>query len=369
MSKAAELAALIGSGQAQGNKNLIINGAMNVAQRGTVTSAVHDSFGGPDRYKISETGDTVFTMSQDSDTPTGEGFANSLKLDVTTADSSLAAGDFASVMYNFEGQNLQTLKKGTSSAKSVTLSFYIKSTITGTYIVQLYDNDNNRQVSKSYTVSSADTWEKKTITFPADTTGAFDDDNALSLLIRWWFAAGTTYSSGTLATTWASFTAANAAVGQVNAVNSTSNNIFLTGIQLEIGEVATPFEHESFDLTLDKCKRYYQKSFAYGTAPANDIAGVRMSEMPPSDSLSYAGAIVYLDKPMRVTPTCQAYNPQSAPANSGAYVNDLVNGTVTTEYAVSSVSATTSKLRFFLSTAPTTGGNPYGCNWTAASEL
>jgi len=257
MSKAAELAALIGSGQAQGNKNLIINGAMNVAQRGTVTSAVHDSFGGPDRYKISETGDTVFTMSQDSDTPTGEGFANSLKLDVTTADSSLAAGDFASVMYNFEGQNLQTLKKGTSSAKSVTLSFYIKSTITGTYIVQLYDNDNNRQVSKSYTVSSADTWEKKTITFPADTTGAFDDDNALSLLIRWWFAAGSTYTSGTLATTWASSTAANTAVGQVNAVNSTSNNIFLTGIQLEIGDVATAFEHEDFGTTLAKCQRYF----------------------------------------------------------------------------------------------------------------
>lgn len=243
--------------QFAGARNLIINGAMNVAQRGTVTSAVHDSFGGPDRYKISETGDTVFTMSQDSDTPTGEGFANSLKLDVTTADSSLAAGDFASVMYNFEGQNLQTLKKGTSSAKSVTLSFYIKSTITGTYIVQLYDNDNTRQVSKSYTVSSADTWEKKTITFPADTTGAFDDDNALSLLVRWWFAAGSTYSSGTLATTWASFTAANAAVGQVNAVNSTSNNIFLTGIQLEIGDVATPFEHEDFGTTLAKCQRYH----------------------------------------------------------------------------------------------------------------
>jgi hypothetical protein len=257
MSKAAELAALIGSQTALSNRNLIINGAMQVAQRGTVTSASHDSFGGPDRYKISETGATVFTMSQDSDTPTGEGFANSLKLDVTTADSSLAAGDFASVMYNFEGQDLQSIKKGTSSAESVTLSFYIKSTITGTYVVQLYDNDNNRNVSKSYTVSSANTWEKKTITFPADTTGAFDDDNALSLLIRWWFAAGTTYSSGTLSTAWESFTSANTAVGQVNAVNSTDNNIFLTGIQLEVGEQATPFEHRSFGDELIRCQRYY----------------------------------------------------------------------------------------------------------------
>ena len=272
MSKAAELAALIGSQTALSNRNLIINGAMNVAQRGTVTSAVHDSFGGPDRYKISETGDTVFTMSQDSDTPTGEGFANSLKLDVTTADSSLAAGDFASVMYNFEGQDLQSIKKGTSSAESVTLSFYIKSTITGTYIVQLYDNDNNRSVSKSYTVSSANTWEKKTITFPADTTGAFDDDNALSLLIRWWFAAGTTYSSGTLATAWESSTSANTAVGQVNAVNSTDNNIFLTGIQLEVGEQATPFEHRSAADELIRCQRYYQSMdyyYSYGSTSAN----------------------------------------------------------------------------------------------------
>ncbi len=268
MSKAAELAALIGSQTALSNRNLIINGAMNVAQRGTVTSAVHDSFGGPDRYKISETGDTVFTMSQDSDTPTGEGFANSLKLDVTTADSSLAAGDFASVMYNFEGQNLQSIKKGTSSAESVTLSFYIKSTITGTYVVQLYDNDNNRSVSKSYTVSSANTWEKKTITFPADTTGAFDDDNALSLLVRWWFAAGSTYSSGTLATAWESYNAANAAVGQVNAVNSTSNNIFLTGVQLEVGEQATPFEHRSIGDELARCQRYYQRIESNGTYDA-----------------------------------------------------------------------------------------------------
>jgi len=259
MSKAAELAALIGSQTALSNRNLIINGAMQVAQRGTVTGAVHDSFGGPDRYKIGESSDTVFTMSQDSDTPTGEGFANSLKLDVTTADSSLASSDYASVIYNIEGQDLQSIKKGTSSAESVTLSFYIKSTITGTYVVQLYDNDNNRSVSKSYTVSSADTWEKKTLTFPADTTGAFDSDNALSLLIRWWFAAGTDYASGTLATSWESYNGANAAVGQVNAVNSASNNILITGIQLELGETATPFEHRSYGDELARCQRYYEK--------------------------------------------------------------------------------------------------------------
>ena len=260
MTKAAELAKMgevLTNSQIGGRRNIIINGAMQVAQRGTVTSATDSTYGGPDRFQVSESGDTVFTMSQDSDTPSGEGFANSMKLDVTTADSSLAASDLASLIYNFEGQDLQQLKKGTSSAEKVTVSFFIKSTITGTYIVQIYDNDNNRQISKSYTVSSANTWEKKIITFDGDTTGAFDDDNAKSALIRWWFAAGSNFSSGSLATSWESFTAANAAVGQVNAVNSTDNNIFITGVQLEVGEQATPFEHRSFGEELDLCRRYF----------------------------------------------------------------------------------------------------------------
>ena len=258
MSKAAELAALIGSGQAQGNRNLIINGAMNVAQRGTVASATNGTYGGPDRFAINESGDLVVTLSQDTDVPTGNGFLNSMKVDVTTADSSLAAGDYAFLGHKFEGQNLQRLKKGTSSAESVTLSFWVKSTITGTYIIQLYDNDNTRHISKSYTVSSANTWEHKTLTFAGDTTGALDDDSAYSLQVYWWLAGGSTYTSGTLATSWASFTAANAAAGQVNAINSTDNNFYLTGVQLEIGDVATAFEHEDYGTTLRKCNRYFQ---------------------------------------------------------------------------------------------------------------
>jgi len=290
MSKAAELAALIGSGQAQGNKNLITNGAMNVNQRGTVTGVTNGVYGGPDRYVIVENNDLVVTLSQDTDVPTGSGFLNSMKVDVTTADSSTAAGEYGFLGHRFEGQNLQRLKKGTSSAESVTLSFWVKSTITGTYIIQLYDNDNARHISKSYTVSSSNTWEFKTLTFAGDTTGAFDDDNAHSLQVYWWLVAGSTYTSGTLATSWAGFTAANAAVGQVNAVNSTDNNFYLTGVQLEIGEVATAFEHEDIGTTLAKCHRYFVK-FATGDYYGNNYStGHSFTNIDPP-------------VPMRATPT------------------------------------------------------------------
>jgi hypothetical protein len=290
MSKAAELAALIGSGQAQGNKNLITNGAMNVAQRGTVTSVTNGMYGGPDRYAITENNDLVVTLSQDTDVPTGNGFLNSMKVDVTTADSSLSAGEYAFLGQKFEGQNLQRLKKGTSNAESVTLSFWVKSTITGTYVNQLYDNDNARHTSKSYTISSANTWEHKTVTFDGDTTGAFDDDNGHSLQVYWWLAGGSDYTSGTLATSWASFTAANAAAGQVNAINSTDNNFYLTGVQLEIGDVATAFEHEDIGTTLRKCKRYFQK------VPGRLFGGYDASS--GADYLQW-----YFDGEMRAAPT------------------------------------------------------------------
>ena len=248
----------INSGQIGGRRNIMYNGAMKVAQRGTVTGATGGIYGGPDRFNFFEQGASVVTLSQDTDVPAGQGFANSMKIDVTTADSSLAAGDLAFIGQRFEGQDLQQLKKGTSSAESVTLSFWVKTTITGTYIIQLYDNDNSRHISKSYTVSSANTWEYKTLTFAGDTTGAFGNDANYSLQVYWWLAAGSTYTGGTLATSWASFTSANAAVGQVNAVNSASNNIYVTGVQMEIGSTATEFEHMTFGEEVALCQRYFQ---------------------------------------------------------------------------------------------------------------
>ena len=239
-------------------KNLIINGAMQVAQRGNVSS-VTSGYGGADRFMFNRSGAAVVTIRQQGvgNSPTDQGFGFSQQFDVTTADSSLAAGDYARISYRFEGQDLQVLKKGTANAEQLTLSFFVKSPKTGTHIVELVDQTNSRHVNLSYTVSSANTYEKKTITFPADTTGTISNDNGRRMDLNWYLAAGSTYSSGTLQTSWGSDTNANRAVGQVNCVDSTDNAFFLTGVQLEVGTVATDFEHKSFAEELRLCYRYY----------------------------------------------------------------------------------------------------------------
>ena len=258
MTKAAELAKMgevLTNSQIGGRRNIVINGAMNVAQRGTsfALSGTADTFI-TDRFLISNSDTGAWTASQSTDAPTG--FSNSLKMDCTTAD---ASPTFLTLMTRFEGQDVQHLKKGTSSAEKITLSFFVKSNKTGTYIAELRDIDNNRTIGKAYTISSADTWEQKIITYDGDTTGAFDNDNGNSLQIIWYLAVGSVYNSGTLATSWGSRVNANTAVGQVNLADSTDNEWYITGVQLEVGSQATPFEHRSFGEELALCQRYYYK--------------------------------------------------------------------------------------------------------------
>tara|TARA_Y100001937_G_scaffold3061_1_gene3943 strand:- start:165 stop:1256 length:1092 start_codon:yes stop_codon:yes gene_type:complete len=243
-----------------GLRNIMINGDMSIAQRSTSVSSITGSgYNTVDRIHLLLNSLGTWTQSQSTTVPTGQGFATSLKMDNTTADASPSSGDYCIVRTKFEGQMLQYLKKGTSSAESTTLSFWVRSNKTGTYIAELYDADNTRNISKSYTISSADTWEKKTITYDGDTTGALDNNNALSLSINFWLGAGTDYTSGTLATSWASATNANRAVGQVNLADSTSNEWYITGVQLEAGTSASDFEFLPVDANFMRCFRYYYK--------------------------------------------------------------------------------------------------------------
>lgn len=240
------------------HRNVIINGGMQVAQRGTSSTDV-GSGGGyftVDRFRI-DTGNSAgrCTMSQDSDSPNG--FANSIKLDCTTADASIAAGEYFMLQQRIEGQNLQSFAKGTSDAKTFSVSFYVKGNASATYVCELFDIDNTRQVSKSFNVTTS--WTRVELTFPADTTGAFGDDNAASLYLIIWLHAGATYTGGTLSTTWTSVTSANRAAGISSFFDSTNRTFFITGVQLELGDNATPFEHRSFGEEEQKCLRYFYK--------------------------------------------------------------------------------------------------------------
>jgi len=241
-------------------RNLIINGDMSIAQRGTSATGIGNGDSGYhtcDRWKFTEVdlATAEFTQTQSTDVPTGQGFATSLKMDCTTAQGSLASGEIFRIQQYIEGQNLQYLKKGTSNAESLTLSFWVKSNKTGTYTIYFYDNNNTRANSKSYTIDSASTWEKKTITIAGDTTGTLDNDNNLSLIVSFQLLAGTDYTSGTLQD-WGTFVTANQAVGQVNLADSTSNEWFITGVQLEAGTTASDFEFLPHDVNLQRCQRY-----------------------------------------------------------------------------------------------------------------
>jgi len=249
-------------------RNIIINGDMSIAQRGTSVTGISsgNTYHTVDRFATELGSLGTWTQTQSTDVPTGQGFAKSLKMDCTTADGSPSVSDYAIIKQKVEGQNLQYLKKGTSNAESVTMSFWVKSNKTGTYIVELADRDNSRKISQAYTINTADTWEKKILVYPGDTTGAFGNDNGGSLDCYFWLGAGTNFTSGTLNTSWSAPAASNRAAGQVNLADSTSNEFYITGVQLEAGTSASDFEFLPYDVNLQRCQRYFYV-YADGDAP------------------------------------------------------------------------------------------------------
>jgi hypothetical protein len=243
-------------------RNIIINGDMSIAQRSTsVASITTSGYYTVDRWQVLISSLGTWTQSQSTDVPTGQGFATSLKMDCTTADAAPASNDVNLLIQRFEGQNLQYLKKGTANAESLTLSFWVKSNKTGTYTAEIYDGDNIRYIGKTYTISIADTWEKKTLTFAGDTTGALDNDNANSLNVHFWLGAGSDFTGGTFNNgTWGdSGNNTRVSSSQVNLADSTANDWYITGVQLEAGTTASDFEFLPVDVNLQRCFRYFEK--------------------------------------------------------------------------------------------------------------
>jgi hypothetical protein len=258
--------------EAQPNQEpLAYNGNMEVAQRGTSTTGLTNGSSGyhtVDRWKWHENGSpsSVWTMTQEtltSGNAYADGFNNALKIDCTTAQGSLGAGDTLHIEQRFEKQDLGAFKKGTANAQKFTFGFWVKATKTGTNIIELQDQGNDRAVSATYTISTTDTWEHKVVSFPADTTGNFGTGSDLGLIVRFYIYAGANYTSGSLQTAWGSSDTTKRANGQVNNADSTSNNWYITGVQLEVGEFTSstipPFKHESFGENLARCQRYYYK--------------------------------------------------------------------------------------------------------------
>jgi hypothetical protein len=248
-----------------GRKNMIINGAMNVAQRGTSTTGVGTTdFFACDRVKLFAGGGSSssrYTVTQSTDSPTG--FNYSYKIDCTTANASPSAGHYTLMRLGIiEKQDLVNTKFGTSSAESLTLSFWVKSNITGSQQALIVSHTNQKQAGDTFTINSADTWEKKTITVSGDTVNGFDTTNptSLSITVDMFLEAGSNYYGGTAqGTTWGDRTNNTKAVNRLNISSSTSNYINITGVQLELGSIATDFEYRSYGEELALCQRYYQR--------------------------------------------------------------------------------------------------------------
>jgi len=277
MSKAAELAKAgeTLTNQPSGRKNLVTNGAMQVAQRSASVTGLGAASGYHtlDRFSV-DIGATAsagrYTMTQTADGPSG--FANCLKLDCTTADTSIAAGEALFIQQRFEGQDLQQLKKGTSDAESVTVSFYVKGDQAATYTCELFDHDNSRAIAQSFAVTTD--WNRIELTFAADTTDPLNDDNALSFELAFWLHGGSTYTGGTFSSNAWKDNVQNTRLSdsQTSFFDSTDREFFITGVQLEIGSQATNFEHRSFGEELALCQRYCQRFPAQDQADAGDFS-------------------------------------------------------------------------------------------------
>jgi len=295
-------------------KNLIINGAMEIAQRGTSFTSLTNAYT-LDRMRVYRNGNHDFTVTQESDAPSGSGFQKSIKIQTTTADATLDSADYSIFQYNIEGKDLQQLAYGSSGAKSKTLSFWVKSNMTGNLSVTSEVNTGPPFLSGYVTINAADTWEYKTITYVGNTSTTIDNDNTTGIELQFWLSAGSGISGGTYNnTSWNSD--ANSRVNptnQINIQNSTSNYIQFTGLQLEAGSVATEFERRPYGMELALCQRYYEKSYDYATAPGTaTFLGAEWFYNLSSANMTQTGGKVTYKVPKRITTaTFTPYSPNT----------------------------------------------------------
>ena len=351
-----------------GFRNLVINGAMQVAQRGTEeTSVTAAGYYTCDRFRASLNALGTWTIQQSTESPAG--FANSFRMVCTTADASPGANDLAWVTYRIEGFDCQRLFSAANTTHPMRLSFWVRSSNTGNASVEFFQSDNSgRQFTTSYNISTADTWEYKVIEIPVDTSAIMDNDSGLGLIINWWLNSGSSYTGGTHSSGW---------VAQDNTARNSTNlgvggavddDFLITGVQLEVGSVATPFEHRSFDDELRRCQRYYQTSFPYGDAvAANSTYRVSYVGGQKGNNLRPVGYVPFNTK-MRATPSVTVWNNHRDVTGSD---NAMTWYNSTNDWqSATSFSASIDMTGF--SFAPDSGGGSsyaFYFNWEASAEL
>ena len=329
----------INSGQIGGRRNIVYNGEMKVAQRSTSVAGLGAAAGyfTLDRFSIATAASAGrFTMAQIADGPAG--IANCLKITTTTADTSIAAGEYLILGQPIEGQDLQQLKKGTASAEQVTVSFYVKGNAAALYVCELFDTDNSRSITQSFAVTTA--WNRIELTFAADTSDPLDDDTAASLVVNFWLHGGATYTGGTFAVnTWNDQTAANryAVADRTSIFDATSRTFFITGVQMELGSTATDLESRSFCEELALCQRYYCKTYDYGivagTNGATDVNAKRGTVFVYRQrDTNYVAFSFFHPVAMRAVPTMTNY---SHAGTSGKFTSSTSDTTISTNAALS----------------------------------
>ena len=310
-------------------RNIIINGDMSIAQRGTsATGITSTGFNTVDRYRTTLGTLGTWTETQETDAPSGQGFVKSLKLDCTTADASPAAADYLYIRYMIEAQNLQYLKYGTANAETLTLSFWVKSNKTGDGTIAILQPDNsNKLFNPSYTINTADTWEKKTINIPADTSGLINNDNGTGIQIQWWLNSGSDYQGGSHLSSWGTYANSNLNTSNLAVGGSTSDYWQITGIQLEAGTTASDFEFLPHDVNLQRCLRYYHL-----VDDGDNTSGIGVAT-------SYTATTAYLIFPlnpeMRTTPSID----QVSGTNYYNYLNEATGKTFDS-FAISASNST-----------------------------
>ena len=294
-------------------RNKIINGAMVIDQRNAGASVTPTNLSYTiDRWKSGLSQTSKFTVQQNAASVTPPaGFSNYLGVTSSSAYSVLT-GDYFSIFQNIEGLNTVDLAWGTTSAATVTLSFWVRSSLTGTFGGALKNSASDRSYPFTYTISAANTWEQKSVTIAGDTTGTWITTNGVGISVVFSLGMGSTYSAAAGSWYGAGY---NSATGATSVVGTNGATFYITGVQLERGTVATPFEYRNYQQELAMCQRYYCKTFSVGTAPGNNITSTgALKGALRSGTTTEPSANWKFPVSMRTEPTVTLYNTGSGTA-------------------------------------------------------